>query len=324
MAKRKQTTSNIFMVRPAHFGFNKETFANNSFQKNDDSISTKKISKKALEEFDQFVEKLRKNGINVLVGEDDPNTVKPDAVFPNNWITFHEDGLVITYPMFAESRRTERQLAHIEKIVQHFDISKKIELDPYEKINIFLEGTGSLVLDRTNKIAYACISPRTHDTLIKKFCDITGYEQQVFQAVDENNQAIYHTNVMMTVGEDFVIICKDSIQNKEEKKRLVQRFKDTNKEIINISFDQLNSFAGNMLQVENEKGETFLVMSERAFKALKKKQIKQIEKYTTILHSPLKTIENYGGGSARCMIAEIFLPPISDEVEINFDLTEEE
>jgi len=205
------------MVRPANFGFNEQTAENNAFQTLDTSLNNQEISKKAIEEFDIFVQKLRNAGINVIIAEDTVKPVKPDAIFPNNWITFHNDGTIITYPMYAPVRRLERNEEIIEQITKRFEIKKRQHLEHFEDSNRYLEGTGSMILDRVNKIVYACISPRTDDLLLEKFCELTDYRKMVFHAVDENDQEIYHTNVMMALGETFVIICLETIKNKEEK-----------------------------------------------------------------------------------------------------------
>lgn len=304
---KKQTTSHIFMVRPANFGFNDQTAESNAFQTNDPSNTKKEIKEMAREEFDNFVAKLRSHGINVIVGEDSDEPRKPDAVFPNNWVTFHENGLVITYPMFAPARRREIDDRFIQQIGEEFEIIGRIHLETFEEKDLFLEGTGSMIFDRVHQIAYACLSPRTDEKLFHKFCNVVNAKPVAFEAVDGNGQQIYHTNVMMAMGDTFVVICLDTIHKKEDLKKLKKMFKKTKKEIIDISIDQMLSFAGNMLQVENADGETFLVMSEQAFRSLTADQIAQIERHTNILYSPIPTIETYGGGSARCMMAEVFL-----------------
>ena len=308
MTNNLQTTSNILMVRPANFGFNEQTAGNNAFQTLDTSLDAKEISKKAIEEFDLFVDKLRNAGVNVVVVEDSPNPVKPDSIFPNNWVTFHNDGTIITYPMYAPVRRLERNEAIIEQIEQHFEIKKRQHLEHFEDSNRFLEGTGSMILDRVNNIVYACISPRTDSLLLDKFCELTEYRKMVFHAVDANGQDIYHTNVMMALGETFVIICLETIRNETERKELLKCFSETGKEVIEISMKQMLSFAGNMLQLRTNKNETLLVMSEQAFQSLESDQIAAIKRHTNILYSSIETIETYGGGSTRCMMAEIFLP----------------
>lgn len=303
-----QTTSNILMVRPANFGFNEETAASNAFQSKDQHLQANEIKQKAIEEFDAFVNKLRAKGVNVIVVQDTPEPLKPDAVFPNNWITFHQNGIIITYPMLSKSRRIERRDDIIDMLMDDFYISKKVELESYEEDGLMLEGTGSLILDRQNRLAYACLSPRTSLDLLKRFCEIADFEPVAFHAVDGDNQEIYHTNVMMALGETFVVICLETVTDVQELAVLREKFSTTNKEIIEISLDQMMHFAGNMLQVRNEAGDTFLVMSSQAYGSLNKSQINQIEKHTQILHAPIPVIEKHGGGSVRCMMAEVFLP----------------
>ncbi len=308
MNQRQQTTSNILMIRPLNFGFNEETAENNSFQTKAKYHTPAEIKKMAMEEFDNFVAKMRGEGINVIVIEDTAEPIKPDAVFPNNWVSFHEDGVVITYPMFSEIRRKERRDDVLEKLKEDFNIEGTIRLEKFEAENRFLEGTGSMILDRVNKICYACTSPRTEEGLLDIFCELGGYQKVAFQSVDGDGEDIYHTNVMMALGEDFVVIGMSTIKDEEQKKMLLDLFEKTNKAVIDISFEQILSFAGNMLQVRNEKGETYLVMSQQAFESLTEEQITEIEKRTKILSSPIEAIETLGGGSARCMMAEVFLP----------------
>lgn len=295
------------MVRPANFGFNEETAESNAFQSNDPSLAIPEIKRKAVEEFDHFVNQLRSNGINVIVAEDSSDPIKTDAVFPNNWVTFHQNGTVITYPMQALVRRFERDQKILDMIADRFDIHAVFNFETYEDQGQYLEGTGSMILDRVNQIVYACLSPRTHAELLDKFCKLTKYRKAVFHAVDQNGQAIYHTNVMMALGETFVVICLDTIKDHRELDRLRRLFLETDKEVIEISLDQMLAFAGNMLQVRNAQNETFLVMSEQAYQSLRPNQIRQIERHTHILHCPIYTIEQYGGGSVRCMMAEVFL-----------------
>ena len=304
----QQTTSNILMVRPSNFGFNEETAANNSFQSKEVSLTNEEVKIKAIEEFDNFVAKMRGEGINIEVVEDTDDPIKTDAVFPNNWVTFHKNGNVITYPMFSVARRSERREDILEKLKENFEITEIVRLEKFESDNRFLEGTGSMILDRANKIAYACTSPRTEEGLLDVFCELNDYQKAAFQSVDANDEDIYHTNVMMALGEDFVVICMETIKDQYQKEMLLNHFKNTNKAVIHISFEQILSFAGNMLQVRNETGETYLVMSQQAFESLTEEQIKKIKMRTNILYSPIKTIETLGGGSARCMMAEVFLP----------------
>lgn len=305
---RKQVTRSILMVRPANFGFNEETAVNNAFQNNVAGKTSAQIRDKAIEEFDSFVSLLRSKGVDVTVYQDESQPIKPDAVFPNNWVSFHEDGTVITYPMFAKVRRIERTDKVFDMLEPHFWILDHIHLEQSEEDNIFLEGTGSMVLDRANKIAYACFSPRTEKTLFEDWCNIYEYAPVSFTAIDQEGKLIYHTNVMMAMGDRFVVICLDAVIDDEEKSALREIFARTEKEIIEISLDQMNAFAGNMLQVQGASGQTYLVMSKTAFGSLNTSQIEKIEKYTEILTADINTIETYGGGSVRCMMAEIFLP----------------
>lgn len=308
MTPTKQLASSILMIRPANFGYNPQTANNNSFQTNEGELSKREIADKAKVEFDEFVENLRKYDIHVVVVADSETPFNTDAVFPNNWISFHEDGVVVTYPMYAPNRRLERREEIINQISEEFDIKRLVRFEDYENQDKFLEGTGSMILDRTNQIAYACKSIRTHPELFDAFCDTMNFEGILFTAVDEEGQDIYHTNVMMTLGEKLAVICLESIQDPKERAMIVEKLKETGKEIVTISYAQMNSFAGNMLEVKNKLGEPFLIMSSAAYYALDMRQTEQITQHTAILHSPLETIEKYGGGSARCMIAEIFLP----------------
>jgi hypothetical protein len=303
-----QCTNQLMMVRPKNFGFNPETADSNAFQTNDRSLSPAEIKQKAVEEFDLMVYQLEAKGISIHVIEDSDEPVTPDAVFPNNWITFHEDGSIITYPMQALARRKERRDDIIYRLADTFKIEQRYYLEFAEEVGLFLEGTGSLIFDRVHKLAYACISPRTDKDLLERFCAITGYRPIVFEAVDQHGQQIYHTNVMMAMGDHFVVICLDSVHIPEERAMLETLFQKTGKDIIDLTMDQMNAFAGNMLQVSNDRGQTFLIMSEQAYNVLRADQVDQIKQYTQILHSPIYTIEKYGGGSARCMMAEIFLP----------------
>lgn len=300
-----QHSSHILMIKPVQFDFNSQTAVNNSFQTS--SPDGEKQSR-ALAEFIRFIAVLDKNGIDVTVVEDTAEPHTPDSVFPNNWISFHADGRIVLYPMFAENRRLERKQHVLEAIQQKFQIQQTVDLSYFEKDGLFLEGTGSMVLDRDNRIAYACLSPRTMEEPLAAFCTEMSYRSISFTAVDRNGEPIYHTNVMMCVADAYVIICLDCIPNETEKQALMDSFRDTNKEIIRISYDQVNHFAGNMLQVHNEGGEKWLVMSSQAYHNLLAEQLALIEKYNPILHSDIKTIETNGGGSARCMMAEIFLP----------------
>lgn len=302
-------TSNILMIRPVDFKFNNQTAANNMFQEKSDHT---KVQEFALHEFDGYVAMLRKNGINVLVVEDTLKPESPDSIFPNNWISMHKDGEIILYPMFSANRRVERRMDIVDMLKDKFDVKKVTDLSYHEEENLFLEGTGSLVIDRKNKVAYACLSVRTSEKVIEEFCAETGYTAVIFHGTDQDQFPIYHTNVMMCVASDFAIICLQAIADTQEKTKVTARLTDAGKELIEITFDQMNHFAGNVLQVKNEAGEKLIVMSEQAFKILTQQQISALEKYGRIVYAPIYTIEKNGGGSARCMLAEIFLPSKTD------------
>ncbi len=300
--------SHILMVRPANFGYNEQTAASNAFQQQDNTLTPEVIQNQALAEFDQFVEKLQAAGVNIIVIEDTPQPKKTDAIFPNNWVTFHADGRIITYPMYAPVRRLERREEVVRQIMQQFGFQDWVHLENAEADNLFLEGTGSMILDRTHRLAYACISPRTDVALLHSFCEIAGYEPVAFRAVDGNGQDIYHTNVMMALGTTFVVICLDTVRDDSKRALLLEKFQQTGKEVVHITLAQMQAFAGNMLQVQTTLGEPLLVMSEQAYLSLTKEQIEQLKRHTNVLHSSLYTIEKYGGGSARCMMAEVFVP----------------
>lgn len=300
------------MVRPVSFRMNEQTAVNNYYQKQTDAILPATITTKAQQEFDALVGKLRQVGVHVVVVEDTTDTDTPDAVFPNNWISFHENGDIILYPMFAENRRLERREDILDILEEEgFVIQEIMDYTLAEEEGVFLEGTGSMILDRVHQKAYCALSPRADEELFIEFCEdfeFTPVLFNAFQTVNKKRELIYHTNVMMAIGETFAVLCSECIDDKTEKKNLVENLKKDGKEIIYISESQVNAFAGNMLQVKGNDDKTYLVMSESAYNSLNKGQIEQIEKHTTILYSNLETIETYGGGSARCMMAEIFLP----------------
>ena len=305
----KQITKNILMIEPVSFNYNAETALNNYFQKSVTNFSKSQVQKKALKEFNNFVKLLRSKQVNVHVIKDTIHPLTPDSIFPNNWISFHSNGEVLLYPMFANNRRLERRRDIIKKLQNEYLVSEVKSLVHYEDKSIFLEGTGSMILDRTNKICYASISLRTNKSIVLDFCDQLNYKPVLFnsfQDVDGKRLPIYHTNVMMCLASDFAIVCLDAIDSQDEKNSVINSLIKTNKEIIQISELQANKFAGNMLQVQGDK--KYLIMSESAFNALSEEQIQKIESYCSILYSDLKTIEKFGGGSARCMMAEIFLP----------------
>ena len=300
-----QYTNHLLMIQPVNFGFNAEPAINNSFQVN----TTENVQEKALMEFNDFVTLLREYKVDVTVIPDTTDPFTPDSIFPNNWISFHEDGSIFRYPMFAANRRKEKK-QHILDILQaKFLISTIHDLGKYENDNLFLEGTGSMILDRDNRIAYACISPRTSLRLLNEFCALVNYSAISFFSKDLNGMDIYHTNVMMCIADRFAVICLESIPDKNEQASVIKSLAETNKEIIAISLDQMNHFAGNMLQVCNVNAEPLLVMSTQAYHSLTADQIIRLEKYNPIIHSPLNHIETSGGGSARCMMAEIFNRP---------------
>jgi hypothetical protein len=300
-----QTTSHVLMIRPHHFNYNEETAVNNSFQLHSNDRA---VPEKALQEFDQFVAHLREHEIDVTVVQDTDEPYTPDSIFPNNWISFHSDGTICLYPMFAANRRRERKPSVLFEITSKFELTNTVDFTNQEERNRFLEGTGSMVLDREHKIAYACLSVRTDENVLQQFCDELGYSPIVFEALDIQGLPIYHTNVMMCVADQYAVICLDSIRNEVEKEKVLQSLRGTGKIVISITVDQMNHFAGNMLQVENKKGIKFLIMSTQAFNSLSEDQIHQIYQFNKIIHSDISTIETNGGGSARCMIAEVFLP----------------
>lgn len=295
------------MIRPASFGYNSETAKNNAFQKKKKRLGSSDIQKRAIIEFDNAVKKIKKAKIKVIVATDSKKPKKPDAIFPNNWLSTHQDGVLVTYPMFSNKRRAERDPAILKKLEKKFVIQKEIKFEAFENAGLFLEGTGSMVLDRENKIAYACQCERTDPDLFKQFCTSMGYKSCLFKAVDKANKPIYHTNVMLSVGVDFVMICWDTIKGKKDRKRLKKHFKKTGKRVVEISYKQMLSFACNSIQLKNKKGKRILLMSSAAFSSLKKKQLRILKAKTRILHCPIEVIEHYGGGSLRCMVAEIFL-----------------
>ncbi len=303
-----QTTSHILMIKPVSFGFNAETAVNNAFQVN---TAESGVQQNALKEFEDFVELLRSNGVDVTVVEDTPLPHTPDSIFPNNWISFHHDGTLLLYPMYAVNRRTERKAHVLDRIQQKFEVKNKLDLTGFENENIFLEGTGSMVLDRDNRIAYACLSPRTNVKVLEEFCRQMNYRPVVFNATDGNGQPIYHTNVMMCVADQYVVMCMESVSDPGEQRMIREIIGESNKVIIPITLHQMQHFAGNMLQVKNNKGEKLLVMSTQAYEALTIEQLQELNRYNRIVHSPLNTIETNGGGSARCMMAEVHLPPLS-------------
>jgi hypothetical protein len=309
----QQTTNTILMIRPINFRMNEQTAVNNFYQEKLD-LKNSEINAKAQEEFDVYVEKLRSFDINVIVISDTVEFDTPDAIFPNNWVSFHQDGTVGIYPMFAENRRLERRDGILEELEnQGFLIENVLDYTAAEKENIFLEATGSMILDRVHKKAYCALSPRADEELFIEFCEDFEYTPVVFnanQTVENKREAIYHTNVMMCVAETFAVVCLSSIDDKKERKNLLKHLKEDGKKVIDITEEQVKSFAGNMLQVRNNSNELFLIMSHTAFTSLSQSQKAQINNHCKIISSSLNTIETCGGGSARCMMAEVFLPKV--------------
>ncbi|MEC5158576.1 citrulline utilization hydrolase CtlX [Chryseobacterium sp. MP_3.2] len=304
-----QTAKTVLMVEPIAFGYNSQTAENNYFQKEQKEAN---IQEKALEEFNAFATKLREKGIEVITVKDTLEPHSPDSIFPNNWVSFHEDGTVALYPMFAMNRRVERRPEILQALQNEgFNIDKVEDLSPAENEEKYLEGTGSMIFDHEYKIAYGSVSLRLDEELFREFCEKFGYRPVVFhsfQNVGNQRLPIYHTNVMMCVAQQFVVICLDCIDDEMEREKIQETIKSTDKELIEISEDQMQQFAGNMLQVQNQEGQQFLVMSETAYQSLTEKQISAIEMHCEIIHADLNTIETNGGGSARCMLAEVFLP----------------
>lgn len=308
----QQTANTVLMIRPVAFRMNEQTTANNYYQKELSGLLPATVNAKAQQEFDALVEKLQSVGVLVIVIDDTLETDTPDSIFPNNWITFHENGDVVFYPMFAENRRLERREEILDVLEDKgFHIENIVDYTSAEEDGFFLEGTGSLVLDRSNAKAYCALSPRSDEELAIEFCedfDCAPVFFEAFQTVDGERKLIYHTNVMMSIGETFTVICAESIDDKKERKMVLDNLRTDNKEIILISESQVNSFAGNMLEVRGADDKSYVVMSSSAYQSLTPKQIAQIEKHAGIIYSSLDTIEACGGGSARCMMAEVFLP----------------
>ena len=306
----KQSTNSILMIRPNNFGYNEETALDNHYQ-NQGSLEMNS-NENAQKEFDNMVFNLRQNGISVYVFQDDDINYTPDSIFPNNWISFHENGDVGLYPMYAENRRLERRPEVIKFLEDEgFNIDNIVDYSSAESENKFLEGTGSMILDRENRIAYCSISKRSNEDLFIEFCEDFEFTPVLFnsyQSVGDKRLPIYHTNVMMCVATNYVVICLDSIDDKKQRKNVSNFINESGKKIIEISENQVESFAGNMLELLNDKGDSILVMSKSAENSLSEIQKNSIKKYSKIISSNINTIEVCGGGSARCMMAEIFLP----------------
>ena len=307
----EQITNTVLMVRPVAFRMNEQTAVNNFFQEKL-QLKNEEINKKAQEEFDSLVKKLESVGVDVVVVNDKKELDTPDSIFPNNWVSFHQDGTAVVYPMFAENRRRERRMDFFEKLESKgFKIDEVLDYSKAEEEDVFLEGTGSMILDRENQKAYCALSPRADEDLLIEFCEDMEFTPVIFSAyqdVDGKRKPIYHTNVMMCVADEFTVICLDCIDDKKERNSVKRHLKEDGKEIIEITESQVHEFAGNMLQLKGTNDIKYLVMSTTAQKSLSRDQIRRIEKHCEILSSDISTIETCGGGSARCMIAEVFLP----------------
>lgn len=298
-----QTTDTVLMVRPAAFGFNEETAVNNVFQTaGEESI----IPDLARKESDEYAAMLRENGIHVIVVEDTAEPHTPDSVFPNNWFSTHDDGTLVLYPMFAKNRRLERKPAALEAIQENFHVKRTVDLTHYEEKGMYLEGTGSMVLDRVNRIAYVCRSPRVDETVLEDFCKQLQYSPVSFEAEDAGGTQIYHTNVMMHVGSEIAVVCMEAITDPDQRAAVRLSLENAGKKIVEITFDQMNHFAGNMLEVRNKDGDSCLIMSLAAYRSLSNEQVGLLASRMKLITPSLCCIEKTGGGSARCMIAEVF------------------
>ena len=306
-----QITNTVLMIRPVQFRMNEQTAVNNFYQKNSDTLP-ETVNAKATQEFDSMVEKLRNANIQVIVVQDTKEFDTPDSIFPNNWISFHKNGTIGLYPMFAKNRRLERKDSILEAVeAEGFVIETVVDYTEAETDGFYLEGTGSILLDRENHKAYCALSARADEELFIEFCEDFEYTPVVFsayQTVNDKRELIYHTNVMMCLGTTFAVVCLASIDDKKERKNLLKHLHQDGKKIIEISEDQVNNFAGNMLQLKGTDNRSYLVMSQSALDSLRPSQVQLLEAHATILSSPLDTIETCGGGSARCMMAEVFLP----------------
>ena len=304
-----QLASSVLMIRPARFESNPLTAESNKFQ-GKTSASLEEQHAAALQEFDSLVASLRDKGINVFVVDDTAEPHTPDSIFPNNWVSFHADGRVVLYPMEAKNRRTERRLDVVESLVneQGFHVSEIVDLSHHESAEQYLEGTGSLVLDRVNRVAYACLSTRTRLDVLGDFAQRMDYDVVAFDAVDRDGAPIYHTNVLMNVGEKVAVICDESIARDDQRAAVLERLQETGHEIVTLNYDQLDAFAGNMLELRSASGQRLIAMSQKAFESLNESQLATLETNAEILSAPIEAIESSAGGSVRCMLAEIHLP----------------
>ncbi len=304
---QEQVTSNLLMIRPVNFAFNQETASSNTFQKQKD-INQEALNTSAQECFDELVAQLRLRDINVHVFDDTAEPYTPDSIYPNNWLSTHHSGKVMIYPLEAPNRRAERRQDVLEFLKKHYDFHVLLDLSHFEIDGKYLEGTGSIVLDRINRIAYACLSSRTHPEVLRAWQKVIDYDLVTFEAFDKDGVPVYHTNVVMSMGDTFCVICLEAITDPDQRLMVKQKLESSGKTIMQITMDQMSAFAGNMLLVKNKKGKNFLVMSDRAYESLTREQIDTMDYFAEILHTDLGYIETIGGGSARCMIAEIHLP----------------
>ncbi|MFJ2362150.1 citrulline utilization hydrolase CtlX [Pseudomonas sp. NPDC087697] len=301
-----QTTNTVLMIRPTRFSFNQDTAANNRFQR--PAAAAEDVQLKALQEFDGYVAVLREHGVEVMVHNDSEAPHTPDSIFPNNWWSSHPDGTLVLYPMQGHNRRLERDKGVIEWLRDGYRVEQLLDLSSLEQQEVFLEGTGSMVLDREQRICYAGYSTRTHAKALDQVVGHLGYELCAFNAMDRNGVPIYHTNVMMSVGTRLAVACFDSVNDRNERSALHSRLERSGKQVMTLSFDQLESFAGNMLEVHNAAGEPLLVMSRTAWRSLHADQRRMVQAHAKPLPVNIDTIERIGGGSARCMLAEVYLP----------------
>jgi hypothetical protein len=302
----QQSAKAVLMVKPVQFGFNHQTAASNAFQKNINDLSIKEINNKAIAEFEEFKNQLEQKGVQVVCVNDTLEPATPDSIFPNNWISLDQHKRMVIYPMYAENRRLEKRTDIIEQLAADFNVETEFDYSENENDNIFLEGTGSMVIDYVNNVAYACLSPRTDRNLFIKYCEDMGYKPCFFNSIDAKGMDIYHTNVMMCIGTKVAVVCLDSITNLTQRSNVINNLEYSGHQIVDIKFKQMNNFAGNMLEVQNNNGEKFLVMSTRAKASLTEEQLNIIEKHNTILAANIPTIESVGGGGVRCMLAELF------------------
>ncbi|MDX2249235.1 MAG: arginine deiminase-related protein [Bacteroidia bacterium] len=304
--RQLQFTSHLMMIRPVRFGFNEQTAESNAFQQKSPALSSAEIQARALEEFDTFVKMLRDVSVTVTVFDDTPEPHTPDSIFPNNWISLHRNGQIFIYPMLAPNRQAEIRSDIIQEMTALYANPEVVDFRKYAGPGQYLEGTGSMILDRAAKVVYACISPRTHPELLRKFCQKIQYRLVEFHAMDEHGQEIYHTNVLMGLGEGYAVICLEAIPDESERQNVITSLRAGGFEIIPLTFFQMNNFAGNLLQVVSQDGIPWGVLSRRAYDSLDELQKKTLQHYTRILVVPLDVVEVYGGGSVRCMMAEVF------------------